>query len=92
MLYFSILLTIVSILVHLSTYIGIYFLKEYYSVFAISYVIHALIFIPFATIVFKLSFGKNKTGKIEFLESFNLIIVFKRYFPNINYKIGIIIL
>jgi beta-lactamase regulating signal transducer with metallopeptidase domain len=42
--------------------------------------------------VFQLSFGKNKIEKIKFMESFNLTIVFKRLFPNTNYKIGIIIL
>jgi hypothetical protein len=92
MVYFSFFLTIVSILAHLSTYVGIYFFNEYYPMFTISYVIHGLIFIPFFAMVFRLSFGKNKIEKIKFLESFNTIIVFKRYFPNTNYKIAIILL
>jgi hypothetical protein len=91
MLYFSIFLTIVSVIAHLSTYIGIYFLNEFYPIFTISYVIHVLIFVPFGVMIFQLSFGKNKIEKIK-LESFNPIIVFKQYFPNTNYKIGIILL
>jgi hypothetical protein len=91
MLYFSVFLTVSSIIAHLSTYVGIYFFNEYYPIFSISYVIHGLIFIPFGVMIFRLSFGKNKIEKITFLESFNPVIVFKRYFPNTNHKIGIII-
>jgi hypothetical protein len=42
--------------------------------------------------VFRASFGKNKIEKITFSESFNLKIIFKRYFPNTDYKTGIILL
>jgi hypothetical protein len=92
MLYFSFTLTIVSIIAHLSTYIGVFLLNEYYSIFNISYIIHGLIFVPFGVMLFQLSFGKNKIEKLKFMESFNPAIIFKRYFPNTNYKIGIIIL
>lgn len=89
---FSVFLTIISIVAHLSTYIGIYFLNEYYSVFGFSYVIHVLIFIPLFAMVFQIRFGKNKVEKIKSPESFNPALAFKRYFPNTDYRIGIIFL
>ena len=92
MLQFSFYLTVISIIVHLSTYIGVYFFKEYYFIFSVSYIIHALIFIPFFVMIFGTSFGKNKIEKITFLESFNLKIIFKRFFPNTDYEIGIVLL
>ena len=92
MLQFSFFLTVISIIVHLSTYIGVYFLKEYYSFFSASYIIHALIFIPFFTMIFRAIFGKNKIEKITFVEGFNPKIVFKKYLPNTDYKIGVILL
>ncbi|GHV09223.1 hypothetical protein FACS189485_21560 [Spirochaetia bacterium] len=92
MLYFSMFLTIISVIAHLSTYLGIYLFNEYYRIFSYSYVIHGLIFIPFFAMVFKLSFGKNKIERIKFLESFNPAIIFKRYFPNTNYKVGLILM
>jgi hypothetical protein len=42
--------------------------------------------------IFKASLGKNKIEKITFLENFNLKIIFKRFFPNTDYKVGIILL
>jgi hypothetical protein len=92
MLYFSLYLTIISFIVHLSAYIGIFFLREYYAVFGISYIIHGLIFIPFFAMCFQLFFGKNKVKIPTFFESFNPILIFRRYFPNTNYKIGFILI
>jgi hypothetical protein len=82
----------VNIIAHLSSYVGIYFLNDYYPIFGISYVIDALLFIPLCAMGFQHSFRKNKMGKIKFVGSSNPIIAFRRYFPNANYKIGIILL
>ena len=93
MLLFSFILTIVNIIVHFSTYFGIYFFNEYYPIFNISYIIHVLIFIPIVFIVIK-SFlrNNNRINKLTFFESSNPFKVFKSIFPNTSYKIAIILL
>jgi multisubunit Na+/H+ antiporter MnhG subunit len=95
-MYFSLFLTIISFIVHLSTYIGIYLLNDYYTIFSASYIIHILIFIPFGTMIIKTVFNKDKikkskNEKISYFENYNPLTLFKKYLPNINPKFGIII-
>jgi hypothetical protein len=55
---------------------------------------HILIFIPFGTMIIKEVFNKNKiknNEKTNYFENYNPMMIFKKYLPNLNPRIGIII-
>ncbi|MCL2294985.1 MAG: hypothetical protein FWC36_09000 [Spirochaetes bacterium] len=75
--YFSLLLAIISIIVHGSTY----FLNEYYGAYSLVFIIHILIFIPFAIMVLQ---RKNNFTNISIKSKNPYLSILRILIPNGN--------
>jgi uncharacterized protein YggT (Ycf19 family) len=92
---FSVIFTIVSLVVHFCTYFGIFFFQEYYELFNLSY-LNFLVIIPFGFMIFKLISSQKQDKNNNIMKSNNknpfsiYINLFKKILPdekNIIYSI-----